>query len=234
MQETKTRTLDNVSITKLNTKEQKREKRIIIYRIIKRAVDILGGLVGVILLLPIMLVVWILRIVNKDNNGPIFYDQLRIGQNGKIFKLYKFRSMVIGADDILKKYLDENKEAKKEYEKYKKLKHDPRITKTGKILRKTSLDEWPQFINVLKGDMSLVGPRPYLPREKDDMKIYYEKITKVKPGLTGLWQVGGRSDITFSDRMQIDKEYIQKQSFLTDCKIIIKTVLQIFIDDGAR
>lgn len=232
MQGTKTKTIDEIKLP-ISEKKKNVKSRKKVYPIIKRTIDILGGLVGVILLIPIMLVVWVKRTINKEN-GPIFYDQLRIGQNGKIFKLYKFRSMIIGADDILKKYLAENPQARKEYKKYKKLKDDPRITKTGEFLRKTSLDEWPQFINVLKGDMSLVGPRPYLPREKDDMLEEYEQIIKVKPGLTGPWQVGGRSDITFEDRMAIDSEYINNQSFVEDVKILLKTMMQMFLKEGAR
>ena len=141
--------------------------------------------------------------------------------------------MVVGADDVLKKYLDENQKEAKEYEKYKKMKNDPRITKTGKFLRKTSLDEWPQFINILNGTMSLVGPRPYLPRERKDMGDYYEYIIQAKPGLTGPWQVGGRSDISFEDRMKIDKEYAEKQDLKNDMKILFKTVEKVFKKEGA-
>lgn len=138
------------------------------YFVIKRIVDFLGGLCGVILLIPITLVVILFRIKNKEE-GPIFYTQDRIGKNGKVFKLYKFRTMVVGADNMLKEYLDSHPEENLEYKKFKKLKNDPRVTKTGDFLRRTSLDEWPQFINILIGNMSLVGPRPYLLREKEDM-----------------------------------------------------------------
>ncbi len=210
-----------------------KEKKHILYRFIKRFIDILGGIVGTILLIPIMIIVWIMRKKNKED-GPIFYEQLRIGKNGKTFRFYKFRSMVIGADDTLKKYLAENPKEAKEYKKYKKLKNDPRITKTGEFLRKTSLDEWPQFINVLNGTMSLVGPRPYLPREKEDMEEYYEYIIKVKPGITGPWQAGGRSNVTFEDRMIIDKEYVRNRSLGKDLKIIIKTIAKVFIKEGAQ
>lgn len=209
------------------------KKTNIFYLIIKRLVDILGGLVGVIILLPLIPVVWLFRRKNKED-GPLFYDQLRIGKNGRTFKLYKFRSMVIGADDALEKYLKENPEEAKQYKKYKKLENDPRITKTGEFLRKTSLDEWPQFINILLGNMSLVGPRPYLPREKSDMEDYYEYIIKAKPGLTGPWQIGGRSDVTFEDRMKIDIEYIQNKGLITDFKILLKTFLKVFKKDGAK
>ena len=152
---------------KEETIEMKNKK--IVYRFIKRIIDIIGGLVGIVLLIPITIVLYLISIFSKENKGPIFYEQLRVGKNGKEFRIYKFRSMVMHADEKLWEYLNSNPEAKEEYKKYKKLREDPRITKTGKFLRKTSLDEFPQFINVLKGDMSLVGPRPYLYREKEDM-----------------------------------------------------------------
>ena len=131
----------------------------------KRIIDIIVGLVGVVLLIPTTIGIWIARKILKEDDGPIFYDQLRIGKNGKHFKLYKYRSMVIGADEKLKEYLDKNEEAKIEFEKNQKLRNDPRITKLGNFIRKTSIDEFPQFINILKGDMSLVGPRPIVDRE---------------------------------------------------------------------
>ena len=158
------------------------------YACVKRGIDILGSLVGITCLAPITLIVYIANIIAKEN-GPIFYTQQRIGKDGKLFKMYKFRSMVVGADDILAKYLAENEEARREYRKYKKLKYDPRITKVGKFIRKVSIDEFPQFINILNGEMSLVGPRPYLPREQKDMGDAYDTIVTCKPGLTGYWQV---------------------------------------------
>lgn len=129
----------------------------IIYRTIKRLVDILGGGIGVITLIPITTILYIINKISKENRGPVFYTQLRIGKDGKEFKFYKYRSMVMHADEKLWEYLNTNSQAKEEYRKYKKLKYDPRVTKFGEFLRKTSLDEFPQFINVLKGDMSLVG-----------------------------------------------------------------------------
>ena len=206
----------------------------LIYRIIKRTIDILGSIVGIILLVPITIGVFFARIITKENKGAIFYDQLRIGKDGKTFKLYKYRSMVLRADEALKKYLEENEEARKEYKIYKKLKNDPRITKVGNFLRKTSLDEFPQFINVLKGEMSLVGPRPYLPREKEDMEGYYETIISVKPGLTGYWQIRGRNDVTFEDRMKMDLEYCGKISIIEDIKIIFKTLIKVVRKEGAK
>ena len=209
------------------------KKQNIAYKFIKRFVDIIAGIVGVILLIPITIIVGIIRFIKKENDGPLFYEQLRIGKNGKQFRMYKFRSMCVNADEKLKEYLEQNDEAKKEYQKYKKLKCDPRITRVGKILRATSLDEFPQLINVLKGDMSLVGPRPYLPREQKEMGEFYIGITRVKPGITGPWQIMGRSNIEFEDRLKMDWEYAKKGSIVQDFKILLKTFTKVINKDGA-
>lgn len=203
-----------------------------IEKIIKRIIDVCGGLVGVIALIPLTIIIYIANIIAKDK-GPVFYSQQRIGKDGKIFKMYKYRSMIVGADEILETYLEENEEAKKEYKEYKKLKNDPRVTKIGNFIRKTSLDEFPQFINVLKGEMSLVGPRPYLPREKEDMGKYYTYIIESRPGITGFWQIAGRSDVTFEDRLKMDYNYNQNKSLKTDMKLLIKTVGNVIKKEGA-
>ena len=216
-------------LVKMNIDKTEISKKI--YRIFKRIVDILGALVGCIVLLPLTFGIWIANIIAKDN-GPVFYVQKRIGKNGKVFTMYKYRSMVVNADRKLKRYLLENPEANKEFIEFRKLKDDPRVTSVGKFIRKTSLDEFPQFINVLKGDMSLVGPRPYLPREKRAMKKAYKEIIKVKPGLTGPWQVNGRSEISLEERMQIDIEYIQNESLIKDAKYLFKTALKILKRDN--
>ena len=200
------------------------------YKFIKRTVDICLAIIGLILFIPLTIFIWFANLFAKDN-GPVFFMQERIGKDGKLFKLYKYRSMVMDADDKLAKYLAENTEAREEYKKYKKLQDDPRITPVGKLLRKTSLDEFPQFINVMKGQMSIVGPRPYLPREIEDMGDSYDEIIKVKPGLTGLWQVNGRSDTTFENRLIIDKDYIKRKSLILDLKIFIRTFIKV--KDGA-
>jgi lipopolysaccharide/colanic/teichoic acid biosynthesis glycosyltransferase len=199
---------------------------------VKRFIDIFGAIVGITLLIPITAVVATVNFFNKET-GPLFYTQERIGKNGKHFKMYKFRSMVVGADEILKKMLEENEDLRKEYSINKKLKDDPRITKVGKFLRKTSIDELPQLINVLKGEMSLVGPRPYLPREKEDMGIYYDKIIESKPGITGLWQVSGRSNTTFEERMEFDLQYNEEFSASKDIEILFKTVISVVKKEGA-
>lgn len=205
---------------------------LLIGKILKRLIDILGGIFGTIVLIPLTIGIAIANLICKDN-GPIFYSQYRMGKNGKLFKMYKYRSMVVGADEKLKKYLEENENARKEYKKYKKLKHDPRVTKVGEFIRKTSLDEFPQFINVLKGDMSLVGPRPYLEREKEDMNGYYKYITTCKPGLTGLWQISGRNDVDFATRIDLDMQYYYNHSLKGDIKILFKTAMKLVKREGA-
>ena len=199
---------------------------------VKRIVDIIGSIVGIAILVPLTIVVWVGNRLCGDK-GPVFYVQERIGKNGEEFKMYKFRSMVIGADDILKELLENNEEVRNEYSKYKKLKNDPRVTKMGEFLRRTSLDEFPQFINVLKGEMSIVGPRAYLFREKEDMGEAYECIVKCKPGITGLWQVSGRSDVSFKNRLNMDIEYFETHNLGLDMEILFKTVATVLNKEGA-
>ena len=199
----------------------------------KRFIDICAGITGMCILIPLTIILYIVKIMDKDE-GPLFFAQDRIGKDGKLFKMYKFRTMVVGADDILKKLLEEDEEARIEYKKNKKLKNDPRITRVGKFLRSTSLDEFPQFINVLKGDMSLVGPRPYLPREEKDMGYYYYYITKCKPGITGLWQVSGRSELCFDERLDLDLKYYKEDvGVLDNLGLAAKTVIQTLKREGA-
>lgn len=199
---------------------------------IKRIIDIIGALVGIAILIPLTVIVWIGNRICKDK-GPIFYSQERIGKDGKIFKMYKFRSMVVGADEVLQELLEKDEEANKEYSEFKKLENDPRITKFGNFLRKTSLDEFPQFINVLKGEMSIVGPRAYLIREKADMGDTYNTIIRCKPGITGLWQVNGRSSVNFKTRLDMDIEYYNKYSTTLDLEILFKTISAVLNKDGA-
>ena len=202
------------------------------YRTFKRFVDICAGLVGCLILIPLTIFVKVISVLNGDFNS-IFFKQARIGKNGKTFKILKFRSMIPNADEVLKQYLKENKEAAKEYKKWKKLKNDPRITKIGKFLRKTSLDEVPQFINLLKGDMSLIGNRPYLPREIEDMGESYHYIILTRPGLTGLWQCTLRSRATFEERLKLESYYSTHVYPSTDFKILLKTVKTVIKKVGA-
>lgn len=203
------------------------------YLFIKRLFDIICGLLGIILLIPVTIIVKIVSMCNRDF-ASIFYSQIRIGKNGKEFKLYKFRSMVPNADEILFKTLEIDKVAAEEYKKNKKFKNDPRITKVGRVMRKLSIDELPQLINVLKGDMSMIGNRPYLPREKDDMGEYYKDIIKTKPGLTGYWQVNGRSDTTFNERLKLESFYSNYNSLVLDIKIFFKTFQVVLFGKGAK
>ena len=200
---------------------------------VKRTVDIIGAIVGCIILIPLTIVVFLSNKISEDDDGPLFFVQDRIGQDGKIFKMIKFRSMVVDADEKLKRFLEENEDIKREYKIYRKLKDDPRVTHVGKFLRKTSLDEFPQFINVLKGEMSLVGPRPYLEREAKDMGKYFNVIIKHKPGITGLWQISGRSNVSFEERLELDVEYHKTQSARKDFVILLKTFGHLKNKEGA-
>lgn len=199
---------------------------------LKRIIDICAGICGCLLLVP--LTIYVSR-KNKKNGDtdPIFFKQKRIGENGQDIYIYKYRSMIPDAEKVLDDLMEKNPTIKEEYLTNKKLVNDPRITEVGHFLRRTSLDEFPQFINVLKGDMSLVGPRPYLPREKDDMDIYYNSIIRCKPGITGMWQANGRSDVGFIDRCKLDDYYYRNWSLGLDIIIIYKTIKSVIYGKGA-
>ena len=196
------------------------------YFVIKRTFDIFASLIGIIVLLPLFLITIIA--IKLDSKGKAIFTQERIGLNGKLFKLYKFRSMVDNADEILQNILSKDDVLALEYRVNKKFRNDSRITRVGKIIRKLSIDELPQLLNVLKGDMSLIGNRPYLPREKEDMKPYYEKIVSTKPGITGLWQTSGRSNTTFKTRCKMEADYSEDASIATDIHIFFKTFIVVF------
>lgn len=205
----------------------------IVYLGIKRIIDIIGSLFGMIILVPVTIVIGIIRLIIKEERGPIFYSQKRIGKNGKYFKLYKYRSMIKDADEVLKKYLEENEEARKEFEEFQKLQNDPRITKLGNFLRKTSLDELPQMLNILKGDISFIGPRPIVDGEIDKYGENRGKFLSVKPGLTGYWQVNGRSNTSYEDRMNMELYYVDNCSLWLDIKIFFKTFITVLKKEGA-
>lgn len=194
----------------------------IFYLFVKRLFDIICGLIGIILLIPLTIIIKIAYICHGDFHS-IFYTQKRIGKKGKEFTIIKYRSMVPGADKDLSKLLEDNEALKEEYKENKKLRKDPRITKVGRFIRKTSIDEMPQFINVFIGKMSVVGNRPYLPREKEEMGDYYKDIVSVKPGITGYWQVSGHNDTNFKQRLKLEEEYAKKASLGLDIKIFFKT-----------
>ncbi len=201
-------------------------------RVLKRLIDICAGIVGCMTLIPLMLFVKYKYLMSGDNEN-IMFSQERIGKDGKKIKIYKFRSMVPNAEQILDELMEKDPKIKEEYLTNKKLVHDPRITPVGQFLRKTSLDEWPQFLNVLKGEMSLIGPRPYLPREREDMGQYYQSIIKCKPGVTGMWQANGRSDVGFDYRCKLDDYYYHNWSIWLDFTIIYKTVKGVVYGKGS-
>ena len=199
----------------------------------KRPFDVVFSLFAIGITLPVMIPIAVA--IKLTDGGSVFFGHERIGYKGKKFKVLKFRSMYPDAEERLKKILKENPKAREEWERTFKLKNDPRVTPIGKFLRKTSLDELPQFFNVLKGDMSVVGPRPVVEKE---LKKYYKDNAKyyisVKPGITGYWQVEGRSDIEdYEERVKMDVWYVENQSFLLDVKIIFKTIKVMLTGKGA-
>lgn len=202
------------------------------YLFCKRLFDIVCGLIGFIVLVPIIIIVKIFTLLSGDKES-IFFTQSRIGQNGKEFKFYKFRSMVPNADEVLFELLKKDKELAEEYKINKKLKKDPRITKIGAILRKSSLDELPQVINILKGDMAVIGNRPYLPREKEDMGEYFDDIVSTKPGLTGLWQTAGTRKTTFAHRLLFESWYSRNMTMWLDIRIFFATFKAVIFGHGA-
>lgn len=202
-----------------------------LYAIIKRAMDIVGAIIGLILTSPLFLIISIFYLFG-DSKGPIFFKQVRVGKNGKRFCIYKFRSMIVNAEEKLK--------ADKElYEKYLKNNYklepheDPRITNLGRFLRETSLDEIPQLINVLKGEMSLVGPRPVVVEELREYGDRVGEFLSVKPGITGYWAVSGRSSVDYPERVDLELFYVYNQSLLFDLQIIVKTVITVLLRKGA-
>ncbi|SLL33519.1 exopolysaccharide biosynthesis polyprenyl glycosylphosphotransferase [Mycobacteroides abscessus subsp. abscessus] len=193
------------------------------YLVMKRAIDIIGSFCGLVVL-SILFIIIALLIKLEDPKGKVFFKQLRVGKDGKEFYMYKFRSMASDAEERLKELLALNEVSGAMF----KMKDDPRVTKVGKFIRKTSLDELPQLFNVFRGDMSLVGPRPPLPREVAEYSSYDKQRLLVTPGCTGLWQVSGRSNVGFAEMVELDIKYIRERSFLLDLKILFKTILVLF------
>lgn len=197
------------------------------YLFIKRLIDILASSLGLVVLSPILLLIAIL--IKLDSKGPVFFSQERIGFRGKPFNMYKFRSMVVNAEEIKEKLNEHNEMSGPMF----KIKNDPRITKIGKFIRKTSIDELPQLINVLKGEMTLVGPRPSLPKEVAQFEPWMMERLTVKPGLTCYWQVMGRNSIEFEDWMKLDVKYVHERCLTLDIKLIFKTFFVLFGDENA-
>ncbi|MCL4366865.1 sugar transferase [Patescibacteria group bacterium] len=207
-----------------------------VYLFLKRAVDVFGSVIGIVLLSPFMLLT--ILAIKMDSEGPILANTpKRVGKDGKLFRMYKFRSMYKNAIQILQR----DPKLMEEYKKNSyKLKNDPRITKVGKFIRKYSVDEMPQFFNILKGEMSFVGPRAYYPFELEEQQKKYPNsrkhvkiILRAKPGLTGVWQVSGRSEVNFDKRVEMDALYVQKKSIVYDLLIILRTVPAVLFGRGA-
>ena len=199
-----------------------------VYEICKRTIDIIGAGLGLILLSPIIAIV--ACAVKFTSKGPVFFSQKRVGKNGELFEMYKFRSMVVNAEELKENLEEQNEMSGPMF----KIKDDPRITKVGKFIRKTSIDELPQLWNILKGDMSLVGPRPSLPKEVEQFDNWMFKRLSVRPGLTCYWQVSGRNNIDFEDWMKLDIKYVEERNFWIDIKLIFKTVFVLFGDKNAH
>jgi exopolysaccharide biosynthesis polyprenyl glycosylphosphotransferase len=194
---------------------------------LKRCLDILISCSMLLLLSPLfLLTAFAIRV---DNPGPVFYSQMRVGKWGRLFRLYKFRSMIVGADKLQDQLKDQSEAGGVIF----KMKHDPRITRVGRVIRKLSIDELPQLWNVLKGDMSLVGPRPPLPREVVEYQYTERRRLDAIPGITGIWQVSGRSEIDFTGQLRLDLQYIENQTFWGDVKILLKTIPVVLLGKGA-
>lgn len=200
-----------------------------IYLTFKRIFDIICCSIGLVISLPIFLIISIA--IKLEDNGPIFYKHKRVGKNGKFIYLYKFRSMAINSQEILEKF---SKEQKEEFEKNFKLENDPRITKVGNIIRKTSLDELPQLLNIIKGEMSLIGPRPVTTKELPKFGTNKKAILSVKPGLTGWWACNGRNDTTYKERVKLEKYYVDNMSLWLDIKCFFKTIISVLTKRGVR
>lgn len=197
------------------------------YLIAKRVLDVLISFIALILLSPLLIIISILIV--STSKGPIIFKQDRVGKDGKIFKMYKFRSMVVNAEELKDKLEKDNEMNGPMF----KIKNDPRVTKVGHFIRKTSIDELPQLINVLKGEMSLVGPRPSLPKEVEEFEPWMLERLTVLPGLTCYWQVMGRNNIEFQEWMRLDIKYVRERNFWIDLKLIFKTFFVLFGDESA-
>jgi bacterial sugar transferase family protein len=223
-------TTENMETTSLRTQSDVKTKiSKKVYIKIKRVIDVILASVALILLSPLFAIIAIA--IKIDSKGPVFFAHKRIGKNGKIIKLYKFRSMVINAEELIKSFTPEQM---REYKENYKLTNDPRITKVGKFLRKTSLDELPQLINIINGDLSIIGPRPLVADELEKYGVNKDKFLSVTPGLTGYWAANGRSNTTYEQRMEMELYYIDNLSLKMDIKVFFKTILSVLKKEGAR
>lgn len=222
-------TTENMETTSLRTQSDVKTKiSKKVYIKIKRVIDVIFASIALILLSPVFAIIAIA--IKIDSKGPVFFAHKRIGKNGNIIKLYKFRSMVINAEELIKLFTPEQM---KEYKANYKLTNDPRITKVGKFLRKTSLDELPQLINIINGDLSIIGPRPVVADELEKYGVNKDKFLSVTPGLTGYWAANGRSNTTYEQRMEMELYYIDNLSLKMDIKVFFKTILSVVKKEGA-
>ena len=214
-------------------KNSKRKRSLNLYRLLKKFFDLFFSLLFLIISFPLFIIISLL--IKLSSRGPIFFLQERIGKNNIPFKCIKFRTMYPEAKDILQNLLKKDKKIKREFEETHKIKNDPRITYIGKFLRKTSLDELPQFINVLRNEMSIVGPRPIVKAEKKKYGKYIKKVLSIEPGITGLWQVSGRNNLSYRKRVMLDLNYAKNHNLLMDIRILIRTfgVILFPLDRGA-
>lgn len=223
-------TTENMETTSLRTQSDVKTKiSKKVYIKIKRVIDVIFASIALILLSPVFAIIAIA--IKIDSKGPVFFTHKRIGKNGNIIKLYKFRSMVINAEELIKSFTPEQM---REYKENYKLTNDPRITKVGKFLRKTSLDELPQLINIINGDLSIIGPRPLVADELEKYGVNKDKFLSVTPGLTGYWAANGRSNTTYEQRMEMELYYIDNLSLKMDIKVFFKTILSVLKKEGAR
>lgn len=223
------KTIDEQQLVVRKIDECVEKSKIKVYDIFKRFIDITIACIGIVICIPIFIIIGIA--IKIDSKGPIFFKHKRIGKYGKILNIYKFRTMVENAEEAMKYFTEEQK---KEFKENFKLENDPRVTRVGKILRKTSLDELPQIINILKGEMSIIGPRPIVKTELEKYGKNKDKFLSVAPGLTGNWAANGRSDVTYEERITLELDYIDNRSLKLDLKIFLKTIGSVLKGKGAR
>ena len=223
------KTLDEQQLVVQKIDECVEKSKVKTYDFVKRIIDIIISGIGLIICLPIFILIAI--IIKIDSKGPVFFKHKRIGKHGKKLEIYKFRTMIDNAEEAMKYFTEEQK---KEFKENFKLENDPRVTRVGKILRKTSLDELPQIINILKGEMSIIGPRPIVKNELEKYGKNQERFLSVAPGLTGYWAANGRSDVSYEERMALELYYVDNRSLLLDLKIFLKTIGSVLRGRGAK
>lgn len=223
------KTMDEQQLVVEKIDECVSKSKIKAYDILKRFIDIIIGTIGLIICIPIFIIIGVA--IKIDSKGPVFFKHKRIGKHGKKLEIYKFRTMIENAEEAMKNFTEEQK---KEFAENFKLENDPRVTRVGKILRKTSLDELPQIINILKGEMSIIGPRPVVKSELEKYGSNQDKFLSVAPGLTGYWAANGRSDVSYEERMALELYYVNNRSLFLDMKIFFKTIGSVLKGRGAR